>query len=280
VPKRKWSDQQLRDLVASSKTWVAVLRGLGLSPRGRNHYSVTRRAAELTLDTSHFASVARRKSDEALRSAVQGSTHLDAVLEQLELGSIKATREWVLSRAREIGLDTLHLERPIIERQRRSRRRWTDEQLRAAAAASTSYAGVIRALGLIAAGGNYDHVRRRIRELAIDIAHFTGMGWNVGLRFDPRPHVPLEAVLVAGRWTGSHGLKKRLFLAKLKSPQCELCGWAERAADGRLPVELDHKNGDKNDNRLENLRILCPNCHSLQSTHRGRNKESVRRRGC
>ncbi|MGB4076287.1 MAG: HNH endonuclease [Minisyncoccia bacterium] len=43
-----------------------------------------------------------------------------------------------------------------------------------------------------------------------------------------------------------------------------------------MPVELDHVNGDRHDNRIENLRILCPNCHSLKPTHRGRNKTNCR----
>jgi hypothetical protein len=139
--------------------------------------------------------------------------------------------------------------------------------------ASFTYAAAIAKLGLVAAGGNYDHVRRRIRELALDTSHFRGQGWNVGLKFDPRPITPLEQVLVANRWTGSHSLKQRLFTAGLKTPRCELCGWAERAPDGRIPVELDHANGDKTDNRIENLRILCPNCHALQPTHRGLNQK-------
>jgi 5-methylcytosine-specific restriction endonuclease McrA len=48
------------------------------------------------------------------------------------------------------------------------------------------------------------------------------------------------------------------------------------ASDGRIPVELDHVNGDKSDNRIENLRILCPSCHSLQPTHRGLNQKQRR----
>ncbi|QQS22454.1 HNH endonuclease [Candidatus Saccharibacteria bacterium] len=60
---------------------------------------------------------------------------------------------------------------------------------------------------------------------------------------------------------------------RAKKPKCEICGWEERSIDGRIPVELDHINGIHSDNRLENLRILCPNCHSLQPTHRGRNKK-------
>ena len=53
-----------------------------------------------------------------------------------------------------------------------------------------------------------------------------------------------------------------------------MCGWAKISIDGRIPLELDQINGNRHDNRLENLRILCPNCHSLQITHRGMNIKS------
>jgi 5-methylcytosine-specific restriction endonuclease McrA len=80
-------------------------------------------------------------------------------------------------------------------------------------------------------------------------------------------------LLVENGTTQSYKLKAKLFAAELKQPKCELCGWAAIASDGRIPLELDRINGVHNDNRLENLRILCPNCHSLQPTHRGKNKK-------
>ena len=99
---------------------------------------------------------------------------------------------------------------------------------------------------------------------------------NLGRKF-PCPRIPLDELLVANRWTGSHDLKLRLFAAGLKQQACEECGWAQRAPDGRIPVELDHANGYKNDTRLENLRILCPNCHALKPTHRGLNQRRRKR---
>jgi hypothetical protein len=215
MPKRTWTDDQLRVAVASSTCYLQTLRALGLRRVGSRDYARVQRCIEaLGLDTSHFAQ----------RTYNRGAA------------------------------------------------RWTDDDLRRAVATNVSYRGVLLALGLVAAGGNYVQIQRRIATLELDTRHFTGQGWNVGGKFRPLPARPLEEVLVANRWTGSHELKKRLFRAGLKKERCELCGWAESAPDGRVPVELDHINGDRNDNRLENLRILCPNCHSLQPTHRGLNQ--------
>lgn len=155
-----------------------------------------------------------------------------------------------------------------------AKRSWTDEQLITAVARSSSIRNVIIQLGLIPAGGNYVQVTNRINALKLDVGHFLGKGWNVNWQFDPqKPIQPLDTLLVCGSKIQSYHLKKRLFAEDIKQPKCELCGWCERAADGRIPVELDHINGQRNDNRLSNLRILCPNCHSLQSTHRGKNKK-------
>jgi hypothetical protein len=159
------------------------------------------------------------------------------------------------------------------------KRSWNEDQLIEAVKSCKSYRAVLIQIGLIPAGGNYQHVVRITNELKLDTSHFTGKGWNQGWGFDPRiPQVPLEKLLINGSTVQSFGLKKRLFNAGLKKPMCELCGWAEKSLDGRIPVELDHINGVHGDNRLENLRILCPNCHSLQSTHRGRNKQVRLRR--
>ena len=152
-------------------------------------------------------------------------------------------------------------------------RSWTDDQLIGAVARSRSYRAVLIELHLIPAGGNYDQIKRRIRELDIDVMHFTGKGWRSGRIFGFEPRHTLEELLTQASEVQSFKLKRRLFQEGVKRPMCEICGWEEKSPDGRIPVELDHINGDRRDNRLENLRILCPNCHSLQPTHRGRNKK-------
>jgi len=210
--------------------------------------------------------------DDVLRAAVASSSSFGMVARKVGKNPAGIYRS-MRRRISELGIDTSH----FASLPRRGPT-WSDEQLRNAVASSLSIAGTIRALGLVPAGGNYDQVQRRIAELELDTSHMTGQGWNVGGLYQPSKQRALEMVLVANQWTSSTGLRKRLFRAGLKQPECELCGWCERAPDGRIPVELDHINGDRFDNRLENLRILCPNCHSLQPTHRGLNKKTVRRK--
>ena len=150
--------------------------------------------------------------------------------------------------------------------------KWTNEELTEAVKNSTSIRAVIQKLGLIPAGGNYVQIQSRIKLLAIDTSHFTGSAWSKRLKLGPKDF-DIQIVFENKRPYQSYKLKKRLFQLNIKQQNCEECKWSEISSDGRIPLELDHINGNPYDNRLENLRILCPNCHSLKPTHRGRNKK-------
>lgn len=74
---------------------------------------------------------------------------------------------------------------------------------------------------------------------------------------------------------GTNKLKKRLFKAGILKEECEECGIGNIYNDKPLVLHLDHKNGINNDHRLENLRILCPNCHSQTETYAGKNSKKL-----
>jgi hypothetical protein len=151
------------------------------------------------------------------------------------------------------------------------KRKWTEENLKRAVLSSTSVRQVLDKIGLVQAGGNYNQIKKYIKENNLNIKHFKGRGWNKGLKGIGVPRISIKDILVKNSNFQSFKLKKRLFSSGLKHKKCEDCDWAKLSKDGRLPLELHHVNGDNTDNRIENLKILCPNCHSLEPTHRGMN---------
>lgn len=188
------------------------------------------------------------------------------VLIKLGLVGRGGNYETVRRRIAELDLPAVHLR----ERKRgRGVRSCTDDEIRCAVARSRSFAEALVALG-VRPGGNQSRLRLRVEQLGLDSSHFLGQGWRRGATTPVVRAIPLQEVLVEGRWTQTSTLKRRLMESGLKRWMCEMClreTWNRRA----IPLELDHMNGRRDDNRLENLRVLCPNCHAQTDTYRGRN---------
>jgi transposase-like protein len=147
--------------------------------------------------------------------------------------------------------------------------RYSEQDAREAVAASLSYAEALRKLGLRPAGGNHRLLRQWVDEVwRIPTDHFDpARAALAGLR---RPPIALEAVLVEGSTYSRKALKRRLYESGLKDRRCELCGQGEDWRGLRMSLILDHINGVPDDNRLKNLRIVCPNCAATLDTHCGR----------
>jgi len=147
-------------------------------------------------------------------------------------------------------------------------RKYTPEQLADAVKTSYSYRQVLKKLSVAPAGGNYEVLKKAIKHFDLDASHFRGQGWNKGQTFGYKR--PIEDYLTNKFPIGSYKLKKRLLDEGLLAPVCSNCK-LEKWLDDLIPLELDHIDGNSSNNILSNLRLLCPNCHALTPTYRGKN---------
>jgi len=147
----------------------------------------------------------------------------------------------------------------------------TDAELRLAIGASNSWAGTLRRLGYRSAGGNWKTLQKYAAKWDINTEHFDSAAASLaGFRRHQLKPRSLSEVMVENSGYGRSDLKRRLFAAGLKKRECELCGQGETWRGGRMALILDHINGVANDHRVENLRIVCPNCAATFATHCGR----------
>lgn len=140
-------------------------------------------------------------------------------------------------------------------------RNYTINDIKAAVKSSISIADTLRFLGLVPVGGNYLTIKKKIKELNLDTSHFKGQGWNKDTFT-----IPLNAK------RSNTAIKRHLIHDR--GHICETCKLSDWLGNP-IPLELEHINGNSLDNTLINLKLLCPNCHTLTPTYR-RRKQSVR----
>lgn len=134
-----------------------------------------------------------------------------------------------------------------------------------------SFCELLRKIGLVPKGGNIRTIRQKLDEFNVDYSHFTGKNWNVNPE-NPVYKEKYEPSLCEHSSLRSAYVKELVYRLGLKENKCEKCGLTEWQGEP-LVCELHHINGDSTDNRIENLIILCPNCHSQTDNFRSKNRK-------
>lgn len=156
--------------------------------------------------------------------------------------------------------------------------RWSENNLKKIILSSNNKSDVLKKLNLKPFTGNYDTLNKYIKLYNISISHFT-----LGFKNKNIPHnkISLSKILISGStYSNTTALKNRLYNEDLKKPICEKCGQDEWWYGGKISLILDHINGINNDNRIEKLRIVCPNCNAALPTHCGKNKKNKKSNKC
>lgn len=166
-----------------------------------------------------------------------------------------------------------------------NRKRYTKERLTEVVKNSESWRQVARELGMNPdAGGIYYSIKAAVADLGLSTEHFTGQGWNKGGKFDLAPFntIPLEDILVVNStYLNTSSLKRRLLKEGLlepicSAPYCPVPNPSVNPFTGEetpLKLSLDHIDGDRTNNLIDNLRLLCYHCHGETDTWCSKNKK-------
>jgi len=151
------------------------------------------------------------------------------------------------------------------------------QELLKAVSNSLSIRELLTKLGMAPKGGNYETIKSRLQKEEISTSHFLGMGWKKDRKF-PSERRKIQDILIehsvysSGLSYNSYQVKNLLFENNLKDKICEVCGIVDWQSK-EIKFELHHINGNRKDNRIENLKILCPNCHSQTDNFRSKNSK-------
>jgi hypothetical protein len=250
-----------------SMSYHGVLRHLGLPVTGGGATHLARRIKDLGVDVSHFTSLRpppeplRPIARDRLADALADSRSLADLARRLDLPVDARVRRHLVHQLAEYHLGTDHLGH--------QRRELDPQILRELAARCTSLVEMMRELAFDPAdSANYRRLRRALTRHDVDTSHFTRSSWAapkppVRRTFDPG--TVLRRVETDRRVAGDR--LRRALVATGVPVVCAECGLDGRWRGKPLTLEVDHVNGDFRDNRRENLRFLCPNCHATTNTY-------------
>lgn len=276
---KEFGKEKIEEVVGKSNSFVEATKMLGLDPyRGNVKRNVERSIKRLGLSTEHFESVQRvreyqnRYKKDILEKLIKDGKNFKEILEELDILVIGSNYNTLKKYLRKFDIDYSHL------RNSKSyiKANWEKENLEKIISESKSQKEVLEKMGLRAAGSNFSTLKKYIELYELNTSHFIKC-YNKMAFLSKENKIPLNDILKENSTYNRTGLKIRLYEDGLKKRKCELCGQGEEWNGKHMSLILDHINGVYNDNRIENLQIVCPNCNATLDTHCGKNtKEKIK----
>ncbi|MEV8548920.1 HNH endonuclease signature motif containing protein [Streptomyces glaucescens] len=276
-PRRDYSDEAIAAAAASSTSLREVALKLGTAPATGTLSHIRRRIEAAGIDVGHFPGLGRTRldlpfTDEELRAAAAPASSIRETAAALGIPDDGRSRAALGRLLRERGIDTSHF--------RHARLTLPDDELRAAVACSESYADVMRRLGLDVGYAHHRRIRRRVTELGLDTSHFKRRTWGSA---QPSPTRSGARDVLTVLPPGSARPKRDRLHAALRHLgvpyRCASCGNDGAWLGQPITLQIDHIDGNWLDNRPQNLRYLCPNCHALTATWCRRKSRHTREAG-
>jgi len=271
---KQFGKDKIIESVRKSNSFTEVTTKLGLDPKKGNVKNNVRRCINrLNISTEHFESIKRinssknRWDENRLKELVIKCKNLGEILYELDILPISTNYKKLKIILNKYNINYAHLKnnRPI------NRFSWNINNLTIIIKNSKTQKEVLEKMGLRAAGSNFKTLKKYIELYKIDTEHFI-KNYDYISNLSRKNKISLNNILTENSSYNRDHLKKRLYKEGLKERKCEICGQDEYWNGKHMSLILDHINGINNDNRLENLRIVCPNCNATLDTHCGKNK--------
>lgn len=258
--------EKLIKIVEESYSFVEVGDKLNINKGTSKFYRLERYIRKLNINYEHFNKTAEQSKsrwceENIKRCIVESKTYKD-ILEKLDILPTSSAYERLKNYLKKYNIEF---------KTDLTTYKWGKENLERIINESLSYKECLINMKLRAAGDNYKVLKKYIKKYNLSIIHFVDKKNKI------KRTLTLEDILVENSSYKRTSLKERLYKEGLKERKCELCGQDEEWNGKQMSLILDHINGVYNDNRFENLRIVCPNCNATLETHCGKNRKVIKK---